>query len=71
MGVGSDRIAEQAELEPESDAALLAAGWATLTPLSGVREDVSEGAATALEAGLAAAADAAATPGRASPGRVD
>ena len=71
MGVGSDRIAEQAELEPESDAALLAAGWATLTPLSGVREDVSEGAATALEAGLAAAADAAAAPGRAAPGRAD
>jgi 5'-nucleotidase len=71
MGVGADRIAEQAELEPESDAALLAAGWATLTPLSGVREDVSEGAAAALEAGLAAAVDAATTPGQAPPGRVD
>ena len=42
MGVAADRIAEQAELEPDSDAALVAEGWATVTPLSGVREDVSE-----------------------------
>jgi len=55
MGVGADRIAEQAELEPESDAALLAEGWATVTPLSGVREDVSEGGGAALDAALAAA----------------
>ena len=53
MGVGADRIAEQAELEPESDAALLADRWATVTPISGVREDVSDGAATALSAALA------------------
>lgn len=31
-------------LDPESDAALLAAGWATITPLVGVREDVGTGA---------------------------
>ena len=37
----SDRAAERAELEPDSDAALLAEGWATLTPLMGVHEDVS------------------------------
>jgi 5'-nucleotidase len=53
MGVGADRIAEQAELEPDSDAALIAEGWATVTPISGVREDVSEGAAAALAAALA------------------
>jgi len=52
-GVGADRLAEQAELEPESDAALLAEGWATVTPLTGVREDLSEGGAAALEAALA------------------
>jgi 5'-nucleotidase len=53
MGVAADRIAEQAELEPNSDAALIAEGWATVTPIHGVHEDVSEGAATALAAALA------------------
>ncbi len=62
MGVGADRLAEQAELEPESDAALLAEGWATVTPLSGVREDVSEGGGAALVAALAATAAPAAGP---------
>ena len=56
MGVGADRLAEQAELEPESDAALLAEGWATLTPLSGVSEDVSAGGGAALDAALLASA---------------
>ena len=51
--MGADRLAEQAELEPESDAALLAEGWATVTPLTGVREDLSEGGADALAAALA------------------
>jgi 5'-nucleotidase len=37
----SDLEAERAELERDSDAALLAEGWATLTPLTGVHEDVS------------------------------
>ena len=32
--MASDRLAERAELEPDSDAALIADGWATLTPLS-------------------------------------
>ena len=41
MGAASDRLAERAELEPDSDAALIAEGWATLTPLLGVREDLS------------------------------
>ncbi len=62
MGVGPDRIAEQAELEPESDAALLAEGWATVTPLAGVREDVSEGGSEALVAALAAARAGGASP---------
>jgi len=53
MGVGADRIAEQAELEPDSDAALLAEGWATVTALHGVHEDVSEGGGAALAAALA------------------
>ena len=44
---------ERAELEPGSDAALLADGWATLTPLAGVREDTSERADAALAAALA------------------
>ncbi len=53
MGVASDRIAERAELEPDSDAALVAEGWATLTPLLGVREDASESGRQALLAALA------------------
>jgi 5'-nucleotidase len=53
MGVASDRLAERAELEPDSDALLVAEGWATLTPLLGVREDGSELGRAALEAALA------------------
>ncbi len=53
MGVASDRIAERAELEPDSDAALVAEGWATLTPLLGVREDLSEQGRAALVEALA------------------
>jgi 5'-nucleotidase len=52
MGVASDRIKERAELEPGSDAALIAEGWATLTPLLGVREDVSEHGRSVLDAAL-------------------
>ena len=52
-GTPADHAAEQAELEPDSDAALIADGWATLTPLSGVREDTSTAANGALEAALA------------------
>jgi 5'-nucleotidase len=53
MGVASDRMAERAELEPDSDAAHIAEGWATLTPLAGVREDRSAPAGEALEAAVA------------------
>ena len=52
MGVAADRLAEQAELEPGSDAALLADGWATLTPLVGVHEDVSDHGRAALDGAL-------------------
>ena len=51
-GVGPDRVAEQAELEPDSDAALLAEGWATITPLLGVREDVSGSGRAAVASAL-------------------
>ena len=44
---------QQAELEPHSDAALLAEGWATLTPLVGVHEDQSDQGDQALAAALA------------------
>lgn len=53
-GRGSDRQAEQAELDPESDAGAIAAGWASLTPLLGVREDVSDQGADALTKALGA-----------------
>jgi 5'-nucleotidase len=51
---GSGSPAEMAELEPGSDAALVAEGWASLTPLHGVREDVSDQGAAALTAALEA-----------------
>ncbi len=53
MGVAADRIAERAELEPDSDAALLDQGWATLTPLLGVHEDRSDRGDQALASALA------------------
>ena len=53
MGVSADRLAEQAELEPDSDAALLNEGWATLTSLAGVREDRSTGGTAARDQALA------------------
>ena len=51
-GGDADRMRQRAELEPGSDAALLDAGWASVTPLTGVREDVSDGGGTALAAAL-------------------
>jgi 5'-nucleotidase len=39
VGTDGDIDAQKVELEPGTDAALLAEGWATLTPLQGVRED--------------------------------
>ncbi|HEX3460477.1 MAG TPA: 5'/3'-nucleotidase SurE [Acidimicrobiales bacterium] len=53
-GRGSDRRAEQAELDPESDAGAIAAGWASLTPLVGVREDLSDPAIDAMAKALGA-----------------
>ncbi len=53
-GTPADRAAELAELDPESDAALIAGGWATVTPLLGVREDRSDRGEAALVAALAA-----------------
>jgi 5'-nucleotidase len=57
-GTAADRAAELAELDPESDAALIAAGWATVTPLVGVREDRSDCGEEALLAALATYAPA-------------
>ena len=51
-GEQSDPAAERAELEPDSDAALLAEGWATVTPLMGVHEDVSATGRDALAIAL-------------------
>jgi 5'-nucleotidase len=53
-GRGSDPAAELAEVSPESDAGALADGWASLTPLVGVREDLSATGADALAKTLAA-----------------
>ncbi len=53
VGEDADRVDERAELEPESDAALVDQGWATVTPLVGVRENVSPGGAAALAMALA------------------
>jgi 5'-nucleotidase len=53
MGGDTDRTAERAELEPDSDGALVDAGWASVTPLVGVRESLTDGGATALAAALA------------------
>ena len=49
----ADRLSERAELEPDSDAALVESGWASVTALVGVREDLSEGGAAARDAALA------------------
>jgi 5'-nucleotidase len=53
---GTGSAAELAELEPGTDAALVADGWASLTPLHGVREDVSDLGAATLSAALEALA---------------
>ena len=51
-GGDADRMQQRAELEPGSDAALLDSGWASVTALVGVREDVSGGGGAALAAAL-------------------
>ena len=53
MSENPDRLKERAELEPDSDAALVEDGWASLTPLVGVREDISGDSAPTLAAALA------------------
>jgi len=53
-GRGSNRREEQAELDLESDAGAIAAGWASLTPLVGVREDLSDRGADAMVKALGA-----------------
>ncbi len=50
---GSDRVAERAELEPGSDAAIVADGWGSVTTLLGVHEDTSPAGEVALAAALA------------------
>ncbi len=57
MGDDADTEAERVELDPESDAALVEDGWASLTPLVGVRENSTDGGAAALAAALAAHRD--------------
>ena len=52
-GRGSDRGEEAAEVDPESDAGLVADGWASLTPILGVREDRSTGGIEVLAKALA------------------
>jgi len=51
-GGDADRMQQRAELEPGSDAALLDSGWASVTALVGVREDVSDRGGAALAAAL-------------------
>ncbi len=53
QGDRSERRAEREELIPGSDAALMADGWASLTPIVGVREDTSTNASAVLESALA------------------
>ncbi|HVC67135.1 MAG TPA: 5'/3'-nucleotidase SurE [Acidimicrobiales bacterium] len=53
MGGDADQRSERAELEPETDAALVEDGWASVTPLVGVRENLTDGGTSALAAALA------------------
>lgn len=53
-GEGAERMRELAELEPDSDTALIEGGWASITPLVGVREDVSDSGSETLLRALAA-----------------
>jgi 5'-nucleotidase len=53
-GRTSDQGEEVAELDPGSDAGLVHDGWASLTPILGVREDVSTGGTEVLAKALAA-----------------
>ncbi len=53
----ADQGTERAELEPGSDAALVEDGWASITALVGVRENVSDAGVTALASALATRPD--------------
>jgi 5'-nucleotidase len=53
-GRRSDQGEEAAELDPHSDAGLVHDGWASLTPILGVREDASTGGTEVLAKALAA-----------------
>ncbi len=53
MSENPDRPKERSELEPDSDLALVEDGWASLTALVGVRENVTEDGAVTLTAALA------------------
>jgi 5'-nucleotidase len=53
MSEDPDRLKERSELEPDSDAALVEDGWASVTALVGVRENVSEDGNAALAAAVA------------------
>ena len=53
MSEDADRLKERSELEPDSDAALVEDGWASLTPLVGVRESISDDSTATLTAALA------------------
>lgn len=53
-GRRSDQGEEAAELDPHSDAGLVQDGWASLTPILGVREDASTGGTEVLAKALAA-----------------
>jgi len=57
-GRGSDPTEERAEIDPATDAGAIAAGWASLTPLTGVREDRTESGERALADAIAAASSA-------------
>jgi 5'-nucleotidase len=54
MSSDAERIAELAELEPDSDNALIEEGFASVTALVGVREDVSDAGVEALDGAIAA-----------------
>jgi 5'-nucleotidase len=53
-GRGSDPTQERAELDPSSDAAIVESGWASVTPLLGIREDRSEAGSADLARAVAA-----------------
>ncbi len=51
-GRGSDPTEEQREVDPATDAGAVAEGWASVTSLTGVREDVGEAGTRAVAAAI-------------------